>query len=50
MDEEAVPGLRVEGAAAAVAWYQRLGFAKQREHRGRKGVAPPPSGTQAARP
>ncbi|MFI0738573.1 glyoxalase superfamily protein [Streptomyces sp. NPDC021100] len=33
MDEEVIPILRVEDAAAAVAWYERLGFAKQWEHR-----------------
>lgn len=33
MDEEVIPILRVEDAAAAVAWYERLGFARQWEHR-----------------
>jgi catechol 2,3-dioxygenase-like lactoylglutathione lyase family enzyme len=33
MDEEAIPILRVEDAAIAAAWYERLGFAKQWEHR-----------------
>lgn len=33
MDEEVIPILRVEDAAAAVAWYERLGFVKQWEHR-----------------
>jgi catechol 2,3-dioxygenase-like lactoylglutathione lyase family enzyme len=33
MDEEVIPSLRVEDAEAAVAWYERLGFAKQWEHR-----------------
>ncbi|MEU2721715.1 glyoxalase superfamily protein [Streptomyces smyrnaeus] len=33
MDEEVIPILRVEDAAGAVAWYERLGFAKQWEHR-----------------
>jgi catechol 2,3-dioxygenase-like lactoylglutathione lyase family enzyme len=32
MDEEVVPVLYVEDAARAVAWYQRLGFAKEWEH------------------
>lgn len=31
--EEAIPVLRVEDAAAAVAWYGRLGFVSQWEHR-----------------
>ncbi|MER7174398.1 glyoxalase superfamily protein [Streptomyces mesophilus] len=33
MHEEVIPILRVEDAAAAVAWYARLGFAEQWEHR-----------------
>jgi catechol 2,3-dioxygenase-like lactoylglutathione lyase family enzyme len=33
MDEEVIPILRVKDAAAAVAWYQRLGFQKEWEHR-----------------
>ncbi|MEU3554678.1 glyoxalase superfamily protein [Streptomyces fragilis] len=33
MDEEVIPILHVEDAAASVAWYERLGFAKQWEHR-----------------
>ncbi|MFF0552911.1 glyoxalase superfamily protein [Streptomyces sp. NPDC004311] len=33
MDEEVIPTLRVADAEAAVAWYARLGFAKQWEHR-----------------
>lgn len=32
MSEEVVPVLRVEDAACAVSWYERLGFAKQWEH------------------
>jgi len=31
-DEEVVPVLRVEEAARAVGWYERLGFAKEWEH------------------
>ncbi|GGV82936.1 hypothetical protein GCM10010228_58410 [Streptomyces massasporeus] len=38
MDEEVIPILRVEDAAAAVAWYERLGFAKQWEHRFEPGL------------
>ena len=30
--EAVVPVLRVEGAARAVAWYERLGFVKEWEH------------------
>ncbi|MEU6108241.1 glyoxalase superfamily protein [Streptomyces albidoflavus] len=33
MHEEVVPILRVTDAAAAAAWYERLGFARQWEHR-----------------
>jgi catechol 2,3-dioxygenase-like lactoylglutathione lyase family enzyme len=33
MDEEVIPILRVSNAAAAAAWYQRLGFAQECEHR-----------------
>ena len=33
MDEEVIPVLRVSDAAAAVAWYQRLDFAQEWEHR-----------------
>ncbi|MCM1939830.1 glyoxalase superfamily protein [Streptomyces sp. G3] len=33
MDEEVIPILRVAEAAAAVAWYERLGFEQQWEHR-----------------
>jgi catechol 2,3-dioxygenase-like lactoylglutathione lyase family enzyme len=32
MDEEVVPVLRVSDATRAVAWYGRLGFAKEWEH------------------
>ncbi|WP_436978481.1 glyoxalase superfamily protein [Streptomyces sp. enrichment culture] len=38
MDEDVIPILRVEDAAAAVAWYERLGFAKQWEHRFEPGL------------
>jgi catechol 2,3-dioxygenase-like lactoylglutathione lyase family enzyme len=38
MDEEVIPILRVEDAAAAVAWYERLGFAEQWEHRFEPGL------------
>jgi catechol 2,3-dioxygenase-like lactoylglutathione lyase family enzyme len=33
MDEEVIPILRVSDAAAAAAWYQRLGFGQEWEHR-----------------
>ncbi|MFF5211603.1 glyoxalase superfamily protein [Streptosporangium sp. NPDC000396] len=33
MDEEVIPILRVRDAGKAVDWYERLGFAKQWEHR-----------------
>ena len=33
MDEEVIPILRVSDAAAAAAWYQRLGFDQEWEHR-----------------
>ncbi|RZE14363.1 glyoxalase superfamily protein [Streptomyces albidoflavus] len=33
MHEEVVPILRVEDAAAAAEWYERLGFIRQWEHR-----------------
>ncbi|WP_026922513.1 glyoxalase superfamily protein [Glycomyces arizonensis] len=33
MDEQAFPILRVEDAAAAVRWYERLGFTHLWEHR-----------------
>ena len=32
MEEQVVPVLRVEDAARAVAWYERLGFHKQWDH------------------
>ncbi|MBN3928168.1 glyoxalase superfamily protein [Streptomyces fenghuangensis] len=38
MDEEAIPILHVEDAAAAVAWYGRLGFTRQWEHRFEPGL------------
>ncbi|MFF9557537.1 glyoxalase superfamily protein [Streptomyces albus] len=38
MDEDVIPVLRVEDAAAAVAWYGRLGFATQWEHRFEPGL------------
>ena len=31
MDEEVVPVLRVDDAARAIAWYERLGFVKEWE-------------------
>lgn len=33
MDEEVIPILRVSNAAAAAAWYRRLGFGQEWEHR-----------------
>ena len=33
MDEEAIPVVRVDSAAVAVAWSQRLGFGQEWEHR-----------------
>ncbi|MER7128217.1 glyoxalase superfamily protein [Streptosporangium saharense] len=33
MDEEVIPILHVKDAAVAVAWYGRLGFVRQWEHR-----------------
>ncbi|MFE9454451.1 glyoxalase superfamily protein [Streptomyces sp. NPDC006739] len=38
MDEEAIPILRVADAAAASAWYERLGFTQQWEHRFEPGL------------
>ncbi|MGW0927949.1 glyoxalase superfamily protein [Streptomyces sp. NPDC002644] len=38
MNEEAIPVLRVEDAAAAVTWYERLGFTRQWEHRFEPGL------------
>ena len=38
MDEEVVPVLRVEDAARAVAWYERLGFQKEWEHQFEPGL------------
>lgn len=38
MDEQVIPVLRVENAAAAVAWYARLGFTKEWEHRFEAGL------------
>lgn len=38
MSEMAVPILRVDNADAAVAWYERLGFTKQWEHRFEPGL------------
>jgi catechol 2,3-dioxygenase-like lactoylglutathione lyase family enzyme len=38
MDEEVIPILRVADAAAAVAWYERLGFTKEWEHRFEPGL------------
>jgi catechol 2,3-dioxygenase-like lactoylglutathione lyase family enzyme len=33
MEAEVIPVLRVADAAAAVSWYERLGFTRQWEHR-----------------
>ena len=33
MEEQVVPILHVQNAAAAVTWYERLGFRKEWEHR-----------------
>ncbi|MCP2169751.1 glyoxalase superfamily protein [Goodfellowiella coeruleoviolacea] len=38
MDEQVIPILRVADAAAAVRWYQRLGFSQQWEHRFEPGL------------
>jgi catechol 2,3-dioxygenase-like lactoylglutathione lyase family enzyme len=38
VNEEVVPVLRVEDAARAVAWYERLGFAKEWEHQFEPGL------------
>ncbi|TXS48205.1 glyoxalase superfamily protein [Streptomyces sp. t39] len=38
MDEQVIPILRVADAAVAVAWYERLGFAEQWEHRFEPGL------------
>ncbi|MFD4764053.1 glyoxalase superfamily protein [Streptomyces sp. NPDC058439] len=38
MDEEAIPILHVKNAAVAVAWYERLGFTQQWEHRFEPGL------------
>jgi catechol 2,3-dioxygenase-like lactoylglutathione lyase family enzyme len=38
MSEMAIPILRVDNADAAVAWYERLGFSKQWEHRFEPGL------------
>jgi catechol 2,3-dioxygenase-like lactoylglutathione lyase family enzyme len=38
MDEEAVPILRVANAATALAWYERLGFSTEWEHRFEPGM------------
>lgn len=33
MDEQVIPILRMRDAAASVAWYRRIGFEKEWEHR-----------------
>lgn len=38
MDEEVIPILRVTDAAAAAAWYRRLGFVQRWEHRFEPGL------------
>ena len=38
MDEEVIPILRVANAGAGVAWYERLGFTKEWEHRFEPGM------------
>ncbi|MFC9977848.1 glyoxalase superfamily protein [Spirillospora sp. NPDC127200] len=38
MNEEVIPILHVQDAAAAVAWYGRLGFEQQWEHRFEPGL------------
>ena len=38
MGEEVIPILRVADAAAAVTWYERLGFTKEWEHRFEPGL------------
>ncbi|MDA3646322.1 VOC family protein [Saccharopolyspora indica] len=38
MDDEVIPILHVADAAAAVAWYERLGFGKEWEHRFEPGL------------
>src|SRR5262249_49723982 len=38
MDDEVIPILRVGNAAEAVAWYERLGFIQEWEHRFEPGL------------
>jgi catechol 2,3-dioxygenase-like lactoylglutathione lyase family enzyme len=38
VNEEVIPILRVSNAAGAVAWYQRLGFVQEWEHRFEPGL------------
>jgi hypothetical protein len=38
MDEEVIPILRVSDAFAAAAWYKRLGFSQEWEHRFEPGL------------